>query len=130
MSTTTDYFKSFNAFGENWAEFTKTVYEPMAELHKITTAAVERATKCQLEAFNDIFNTSTEKTKKLANIKKFEELTSFCRDASKEANDKAIAYTKTSVDNAIQTSAELTKWFEKGVENFKQKSTTTKTTTK
>ncbi|TNF68324.1 MAG: phasin family protein [Gammaproteobacteria bacterium] len=128
MTTTTDYFKTFSVFGEKWAEFAKTVYEPVSELQKIATSAIERTTKVQIETANEIFSTSTEKAKKLANIKKFEELTSFYRDASQEVNDKTVAYTKASVDNAIQTSTELTKWFEKGVENFKQQAA--KTTTK
>ncbi|MCF6765716.1 phasin family protein [Thiotrichales bacterium 19S3-7] len=128
MTTTTDYFKNFNIFGDKWAEFAKTIYEPVSELQKITTSAIERTTKFQIEAANEILAASTEKAQKLANIKKFEELTNFYRDASQEANDKAVAYTKASVDNAIQTSSEFTKWFEKGVENFKHQAA--KTTSK
>jgi hypothetical protein len=118
--STNDYFKNFNSFGEKWIEFANTVYQPAVELHKITTDAFERATKYQLDTANELLQTSTEKAKKLADIKKLEDLTKFCSTTTEEASSKALAYTKASMDNALQTSTELSQWFEKGLDQFKQ----------
>ncbi|MCF6768166.1 phasin family protein [Thiotrichales bacterium 19S11-10] len=120
---TSDYFKTFSNFGEKWVELAKNFYEPVTELQKITTDAIERTAKAQIETTTELFSTTTEKAKKLAGIKKLEDFTSFYQDASKEVNDKALAYTKSSIDNALKTSTEFNKWVEKGFEQFKKQAT-------
>jgi hypothetical protein len=114
---TTEYFKKFN---EQFAAMTKTGMAPMAEFQKITTAAVEKATEHHMTQMKSVMNTCMENTKTLSGMKKAEDVASFCTEASKEAGENAKTYTKETMEQLLETTAQYSAWLESGLESFKQ----------
>ena len=52
-------------------------------------------------------------------LQKFEELTGFYQEVSKEASDKTLAYTKEVLENALDVSKKYTSAIEKSIESVK-----------
>lgn len=108
-----------NQFTENFKKFTDDTKDSAAEIKKVATETLETQTRKNLEVLNSAVTDATKNMQKLAGVKKFEELTGFYQEISKEASDKALAYTKEVLENALDISKKYASAIEKSIESVK-----------
>jgi len=108
-----------NQITENFKKFTDNAKNPAAEIQKVATETLEAQTRKNIETLNSAVSDATKNMQKLARVKKFEELTSFYQDISKEASDKTLAYTKEVLENALDVSKKYAQAIEKSIESVK-----------
>ena len=121
----TDYI---NQMTENLQKIASGEINPAAEIQKVTTETIETQTRKNLETLNSIIADTTKNLQKLAGVKKFEELTNFYRDFSKEANEKTLSYTKNVLEDALTVSKKYAKAIENSIESVKKSDTLNKNT--
>ena len=114
---TTDYI---NQMTENFKKFASGEANPAAEIQKVTTETLEAQTRKNLETINSAVADTTKNLQKLAGVKKFEELTNFYRDFSKEANEKTLAYTKEVLEDALTISKKYAQAIEASIDSVKK----------
>ena len=98
---TTDYM---NQMTENMKKFAEYAFTPASDIQKLNVETFEYYTRKNLEAMNEAFENASQKMQKLAGIKQFDELTQFCNECAREANETVLVKTREWVDDSISVS--------------------------
>lgn len=98
-----------------WTSFSKLSIKPMITFNTLANRNFERLAKHSLEIINDAMTTSANYMQNLLSSKKMEDIASLQTQMIKETGSKAITYAQKSLEAIVDSSTELSKWFEDGM---------------